>query len=400
MRGSLEERRPGVWRVRLYRGKNARPPYHSHTFEAKGKRAAAKIAGDTITQWDKDDAAAKDRAETINGLLDDWLEQQSADNPSPNTVYRQASIVKRIRDDLGHKRVVDVTTKDVDTWVAGLRKKRKGKKDLSDATRAHYLRVLRAVLKQAWRWDMIDVDPAARARPVKVEQTDMSESMPTVEAWRVLIGQASRNVRTALMLATATGCRRSELVGLRWSDIEGDELKVQRSLAKVPGQQLVVKSTKAHKVRRMTLPPFVFPELEAHRAWQEEQAAKLGGELADGGPILAHLLVDPTGRTPYKPDWLSQGWERLLKKVGMKGLHLHGLRHLHASELAKLGISIAAISERQGHSAVSTTTDYYLHGDVATDRAAAAALDSVFGVLPSAEPKRRKRAPTTSPTVR
>lgn len=386
MRGSLEERRPGVWRVRLYVGKDGKgkPRYHSHTFEAKGKKAAAKIAGETITRWDAEDAEAKVRAETINGLLDAWLEQQAADNPSPTTVYRQASIIQRIRDDLGHKRVIDLKTRDVDTWVAGLRKKRKGHRDLSDATRAHYLRVLRAVLKQAWRWEMIDVDPAARARPVKVDKPDMAKSMPTVEAWMVLISMASRNVRTALVLATATGCRRGELVGLRWSDIQGDELKVQRSIAKVPGKPLVVKATKSHRVRRMTLPAYVGPELVAHRAWQVEQAAKLGGVLVDDGPILAHLLVDSTGATPYAPEWLSQGWERVVKKAGMKGLHLHGLRHLHASELANLGISIAAISQRQGHAAVSTTTDFYLHGDAATDRAAARALDSVFGELPPA----------------
>lgn len=412
MRGHLEQRRPGVWRLRRSAGRGVDGVWkqRSATINAVGKRAAEKQATAILAQWDADDEAKAANVGTVSELLDDWLKFRAGEDESPATVHRRASIIDRIRADLGTMLLSELGVWDVDRWVSALAEPVPGRKPLAPATRHHYLRVLRAVLQQGWKWGRMPSNVAARARTPKVDHSDQAPHMPTVEAWGALIAAtyppvAPRDrstLRTAILLAAATGCRRGELVGLRWSDVQGDRLTVRRSLVKVPGSGLLVRPTKSRQERTMTLPPFVVAALAAHRRWQYAQRppTEAGGRampspsqrhggmsnfVADAtlpdGPILAALHADPTGQTHHQPDWLSQEWERLTARVGMPWLHLHGLRHLHGTELQKAGVSLAGTSARLGHAQVSTTANFYLEADTATDRAAAGVLETVFGAI-------------------
>jgi len=201
--------------------------------------------------------------------------------------------------------------------------------------------------------------------------------MPTVEAWRVLVDAASPSVRMALVLAATCGLRRGELVGLRWSDIGGDGmLTVSRSAVKVPGKPVVLKAPKSGQVRHLRLPPWALDELVTFHGWLEEHAA-----LAGDGPILADIFRDPTGQTHRSPEWLTQEWNRLCAKVGIAGLKLHGLRHLHATLLVEAGVPLAGIQGRQGHASLTTTLNNYVHTNAAADDAAADVLDRIFRPL-------------------
>ena len=60
-------------------------------------------------------------------------------------------------------------------------------------------------------------------------------TVPSVETVRMLVTTAEKHdpvLSAAIMLAALTGCRRGELLGLRWSDVDRAEmvLQVQRSI--------------------------------------------------------------------------------------------------------------------------------------------------------------------------
>jgi integrase len=74
---------------------------------------------------------------------------------------------------------------------------------------------------------------------------------------------------TFLEMATATGCRRGEILAPRWCDIRNDAAFVDRSLCQTR-DGLTFKSTKTETPRRIELPPTTLPVLARHRERQDE----------------------------------------------------------------------------------------------------------------------------------
>lgn len=375
-RGSLSELRPGVWRYRV--GKPAR----SRTFQAPNLKAAQVVATKVQGQWD-DQAAAGEKltpSGSVAKLVADWRAFRDGKD-SPATIYRRQAITNRIVTDLGHIQLIALNARDLDHWYVQLGAGRGKYPPLSPSTVRHYHRVLRAILYQGWKWDMVPTIVADKASPPVAVKRDQSAHMPTVEALQVMLATASRSVRMSILLAVTTGCRRGELVALRWSDLNGDMLTVSSALVKVPGKPIVRKATKTETVRTMKLPATTVAVLATYRQQAADYAAQRGVAYAIDGPIIAHQRHDPTGGTPFAPEWLSQEWDRLCAKHDVTGLKLHGLRHLQATLLANANTPMATTQKRQGHSSMSTTMDYYVHPVDAADLEAVAVLEAVVAPL-------------------
>jgi integrase len=89
-------------------------------------------------------------------------------------------------------------------------------------------------------------------------------------------------------MASATGCRRGEVLALRWCDIRNDAAFADRPLRQTR-DGLVFKSTKTEAPRRIELPPATMPLLARHRERQDEfrrQCAEWGA-----GPAGLFYLV-------------------------------------------------------------------------------------------------------------
>jgi integrase len=103
-----------------------------------------------------------------------------------------------------------------------------------------------------------------------------------------------------LELSAATGARRSEVLALRWSDIDGCDVVITRSLTQTR-QTLEFKGTKTERPRRINIPESVLAPLEAHRKRQDEFRRQFGPDYrAD----LDLIFANPDG-TPLKPDSVS-----------------------------------------------------------------------------------------------
>ena len=379
IRGHLEERRPGVWRYRMPAptSPDGKPRQHSRTFPAANLKAAQKQATSIAAEWDAADTARAAIKGTVGELVREWVAFRAAKD-SPSTIYRRTSITNRLVADLGHIRLADLTARHLDRWYSDLATTKPRRPALGANTVRHYHAVVKAILEQGYKWDMLPANVADKASPPRRVDHDMADRMPTLAAIRVMLACANPVVRVAVILGAATGCRRGELVGLRWSDLDGGVLHVQRALVKPPGGPLVAKLPKNGKTKRIILPPEVLEVLEQHRVACEAWARLERVKFAKDGLILAHQRADPTGRTPFAPDWLSQEWERLCVRAGVARFNLHGLRHMHGSLLVDGGVSIAAAAGRQGHS-VQVFSDRYVHALAAGDAQAAEVIGHLLG---------------------
>ena len=96
------------------------------------------------------------------------------------------------------------------------------------------------------------------------------------------------------------------------------------------------------------------------KEWREYQTryAKQYHSIFDNDINL--VFTNSWGKMYNHTNFYRRYWRRLVKAAGLpEGFNFHGLRHTHATLLLLAGENIKAVSERLGHSSVSTTLNIY-----------------------------------------
>jgi integrase len=312
-------------------------------------------------------------ATTLRELLARWLDHVD-DKLSPTTMREYRRLVSKMIDpDLGQLTLRRVTTQRLDAYCAGLVRER----GLSPASVRHVHAVLRGALDQAVRWGWIPTNPAASASPPKIRRREINP--PEIGDTRALLAAADEHdpsFGALLRVLAATGARRGEVCGLRWSDLDRPSrtLSIQRSVASVAGGT-VVKDTKSHAARRIAIDTDTLAVLDAQLERAEALAAVCRLEFNPDGFILT---MEPDGSQPLHPDTVTGNFRRVCDRVGLTGMRLHDLRHLHATQLLAAGVPVRTVSGRLGHANAATTLNVYAHFLEASDRDAA---DVIEGLL-------------------
>ena len=373
MRGSLRERRPGVWEliVQLPRD-STRPRARQLTRTVRGtKREAQRELATFVGEVSAGRFVST--VTTFGELVDRWLEHVG-DGLSPTTVreYRRLS-TKLLQPDLGKVPLRRVTTQGIDSYYGRLGRER----GLSPASIRHVHAVIRGALGQALRWGWIPVNPAATASPPKLRRREIQP--PAIADARTLLEAAEQqdpDGSALLRMLVATGARRGEVCGLQWPDVDmaAGTAVIRRSVASVAGGT-VVKDTKTHAARRIALDPETLAALQRRRQRAEALARACRCELDADAFVFSSA---PDGSTPLHPDTVTTSFQRLCRRLGLTGVRLHDLRHLHATQLLAAGVPVRTVSGRLGHANAATTLNVYAHFLEASDRQAA---DVIAGLL-------------------
>lgn len=181
---------------------------------------------------------------------------------------------------------------------------------------------------------------------------------------------------TALAFALETGCRRGEVVAVRWSDVsfEHGTVQISQSTQRIgtTGLQTGMPKT-SHGRRRIKLTAGTVAALKAHRARQNAL------RLAFGAAWQANDLVFCTSLgTPIEPRNLYRAHMGACAKAGVPRIPFHGLRHTHATLLLLANVAPKVVSERLGHANIAITLDTYSHVLPAMQDAAADKLEDLL----------------------
>jgi integrase len=262
-------------------------------------------------------------------------------------------------------------------------------KGLAPATVRQVHAVLRRALGQALKWGWLSINTATMASPPRLRKSDVAPPTRGEAVRLVLAGYewGDGTLGAMLHVAATTGARRGELCGLRWGDIdvEAGELLIERSVVTGEDGRLVVKSTKTHAARRIALDAGTVAVLVAHRGRMEERArlAFDGTDLKFEGRDLLSLRSfvwsdDLDGKTPWRPDRVTQAFRKLCAREGVAGVRLHDLRHFAATELIAAGVDAVTVGGRLGHANSAVTLSVYSHFVRAADRKAADVLGNLL----------------------
>lgn len=270
-----------------------------------------------------------------------------------------------MRPRLGDIPLSSLTARDLDVLYATLMKR---KLKATSVRRVHAL--MSSALHQAEKWRMVDQNVARLATPPPV-QTEQVVA-PTPAEVQDLIEAANAvepMMATMLFIAALSGCRRGELCGLRWADVDWTSglLSIERSVFETKGGGWSEKDTKSHAVRRVALDPVGLEVLKTHRAAVDQLANDLGIGLSDSAFVFSR---SPQGLEPVRPDLVT----KFVARISGGRMHLHSLRHYSATQMVAGGHDIRTVAGRLGHADASVTLRVYSHVLPERDRDAAATL--------------------------
>jgi integrase len=374
----LQQRGPSSWRIRVFLGRDeaGKKRYLERTVRGT-KREAQRVMARLVTEVDEGRHVAA-AASRFGDVLERWLEvKATVVEPTTLASYRWIATTY-LSPRLGSLQLDKIRALDLDTFYAQLRTSGSSQGGpLSARTVRLCHTVVSQTLDQARRWGMVARNVAADATVPKSRKAEIDP--PSVDTLRQLLDAAvAYDTEFALYLRVlaATGCRRSEVLALRWTDVEfaSGELKIRRSLAIVSGE-VIEKDTKSHQARRIAIDPASLAALEMHNAELCRRAETLGGKLAADALLFS---ADDHRQRPWRPDVVTNRFLRLCRKAGVSGVRLHDLRHFVATNLGAAGTPIATISARLGHRDVATTLNVYSHSLPAADRAAASTLGDLL----------------------
>ena len=392
MRGSLREKRTGVWELRVFVGRdgNGRVQHRSVTFHGT-KRAAERELVRLVAEYDRaaeaqpeltpSSAAAApqpwDDRTTINDAIEGW-KRNGWQDLSPNTVRGYEGVwTRHVRESIGARRIAELTPYEVEQYFRTLKHSGLGPTSV---------RLVRALLHRSCRlarkWSgntlanpITDTElpawsPADRPRPVRAPEP--AEVLALLRA----AAEGDHRVAAFVRLVAATGMRRGEACGLRWDDLDRDRslVRIDEGVISTNGTSTVREPKTSASIRQLAVDADTLHLLGALRDEQEQLANACEASV---GPRSFVFSFEPGGLRPPNPDWMSHAFAALRERAGVApDVHLHSLRHFHATTVDAV-ISEAQKQARLGWSTVKMAR-HYTDAVPAEDRRAAEHMGDVL----------------------
>ncbi len=229
-------------------------------------------------------------------------------------------------------------------------------------------------LSQAVRWGYLASNPAHGAQAPRPRRKEL-HVLDQAASEAILDAAAGTRMEAPIAIALATGMRRGEVLGLRWSDIDEQMSAAQvcRALQNTT-EGLIFEPPKTRRSRRkVILPSFLAPYLHRQKTDQARRRLRLGRDWIDEG-----VVVDFQDGRAWNPDSFTPAWAAFLRHAGIPHVRFHDLRHAHATLMLSKGVHPKIVSERLGHASIGITLDTYSHVLPAMQQEAADAFDELF----------------------
>jgi integrase len=365
--GTVYPRKNKQGKIIGYRGSYHTPDGKRRYVSAKRKGDAERALRQAMTDADRGfvfDAGTL----TVEDYLNRWLKDSVKDTVRRSTFAQYKSVVNRhIIPALGRLRLKSLTP----AHARSLYREKLGS-GLSPRTVQYVHLTLHKALKQAVMDGLI---PRNVADAVKAPQAHRKEVNPMTPAEVAALLSAASGDRLEALYVTAvhTGLRRSELLGLKWADIDLDTrtLSVQRSLDK-DGTFNPPKRKNSRRTVKLTAQ--ATEALKGHRARQIEERLRLGSLWEDRGLVFPNQA----GKPMNADNLYHRDFKPLLEKAGLSGFTFHSLRHTCATLLLSKNVNSKIVSEMLGHATIAQTMDTYSHVMPGMQDVAVSAMESAL----------------------
>ncbi len=321
------------------------------TFHGSKRKAEARMR-EILNEMDKGIPIDKPDL-TVAQHLDKWLNYK-AQYLSEKTAHDYAGIARRyLKPVLGHIPLILLKPDHVSELHKQMRQK-----GLSSRSIQYAHRVLSQAMKDAVKWEILGRNVCNSIKAPGPQRKNL-KTLDREGITKLLEASKDTSDYPLTFLAVYTGMRRSELLGLRWKDIDLQQgkLNVNQVIVRVTGKKLKPKAPKTKYSRRLIILPASAVKLLIDIKLKSKKFRESAGlEWDENALIFSNVDGDP-----ICPDAVIRRFKEVAKTAGFPSLRFHDLRHTHASLLLDQGVPIKAISERLGHASIQITLDTYSH---------------------------------------
>lgn len=353
--GTVTRRKDGRYQGAAYvtntDGHRVRKFVYGSTYD----EAAEKLG--KLQEQERNGVPVPSRTWSLGEWLAYWLEHIVKPNREHNTYVKYESKVRLyLVPHLGKKPLVRLTPAQLRSFMAELKRT-----EVPPAARFEVLRVLRNALNRAVREELLTRNVAELVDMPKVTKKE-AKPWNAREAITFLRSARAHRLYAACVLVLVLGLRRSEVLGLRWQDIDFDQRQFTplKQVQRVKGVGLVLKDLKtesSHAV--LPLPEFCARALAERRELQDLERRIVGdGWSQEAGQDLIFSserggLIDPVG--------FSRSFNALVKRAGVRRITVRLARHTCGTLLAFLKVHPKVAQAILRHSQISMTMDVYTH---------------------------------------
>lgn len=296
-------------------------------------------------------------------FAEEWFSEYAKSNlrnTTFNFLYHQRLRVYRA---IGDTSMEKITVRQLQEFINSLSKDGANEvngKPLSPKTVRHVLSLVSDIFAYAVRMGIVRENPCVRVvLPKLVRKEKKIYTVEETVRLMELLRKEPVKYRAFFFLLIYSGCRRGELLGLEWRDVDFANclISIRRTSCYTPDRGTYTDTTKTEQSKRtLKLPQEVMDILCELREFQLRQADIFGDKWVESG----RLFTKETGE-PQHPNTSYHWLEKFCARNGLPFYGLHSFRHLFASLLVGNGVDIVTVSGVLGHSAVSTTSNIYCH---------------------------------------
>lgn len=250
-------------------------------------------------------------------------------------------------------------------------------KDWANKTFNNVLAVARVVFDLAVADKVIDDNPARKIDFERVQTTEPDPLDPDeIDAVLEVLGKKAPDIRAYFEVAIFAGLRPSEIIALRWSDVDLKRGIIMVQRARVMGAQKA--TTKTYKARRVEAHARAIAAIESMRP-----ASQLKNEHVFLNPVTGRIYIDEQNPRRY--------WNAALKAAKVRHREAYQCRHTCATMLLMAGCNDTWAAGQLGHSPEVFRRTYARWLTGVDNRRQIEKFEAEFGSDLSASPTKTKR---------
>lgn len=284
---------------------------------------------------------------TLKAWIPTWLSQYKRGTMKGTSYHQLELLVRQIPDDLLDLPLSEIKPMELQAFF--------------NCFASHYSKsyvdkmrvMIRGLFRTALENDLVKKDPMVYVRVPSVAE-QQRESFTSEEVKLITTYAMSYNnhrVAVAILTLLFTGLRRGELLGLKWDDLHGNILTVNRAVFIDNGRPCVVEGSAKTKTSLRVIP--LIPELEY---------------LIRGLPRRGEYIFSNTKGGLIHPRNFSRSYESFFARLreaepSVRFLSPHCCRHSFATLSLTSGANLRTIQQLMGHADIKTTARY-MHPDL------------------------------------
>jgi integrase len=386
--GSISKRKDGRWCAVITNGNDPNTGKPKRVFfYGKTRQEVAEKLNQALHSIGQGTFVEPSRL-TVGEWINTWLFEYKKQSLRPTTFQSYEYLTRvHVKPTIGHIILKDLRSEHLQRLYneKATQGRSDGKGGLSPKTVRHIHCVIHEALEQALKNNLV-VRNVSKATTLPRQVKKEMKVLTVDEQCKLLNVLGEERLRSAFILALASGVREGELLAIRWQDIDLKEgiINIRQSLkrVKVFDENKNTKSellfqepkTKAGK-RIIPLPASVITELKEHRNRQLQEKLKARLIYEDNDLVFCTEIGKPIDTNN-----LIRKFKALLKKAGMRDINFHALRHTYATRLLEANEHPKVVQEILGHSDISMTLNTYSHVMPEIKKAAAQKLDHLFQI--------------------